>query len=438
MLCLVGSQDLNDLRGKRLLLLSGGMWKEAIKQYADEEGIVLLATGNDASSGIFSIAEEGFLVDSTDSSAMKELISAKRVDGVYMGGCEPVIASACEYLPEVGLPCYCSKAQWESLQNKVKFKEVLASYGLPVAPRYDLDENTLETLPDEAFPVITKPADAAGSSGFSVCRDVNELYRGFSIAKQASSSGTVLIEKMVNNKSIVVYYAIDNGEPVFCGLEDKFPVHYEEQGSYVAGLHIFGSRLESEFRDRFEDRLKDMFRGLGLKAGTLWIEVFHDGGEYFFNEAGYRYSGSMSMFPVDYYAGINQVAFDMHYSLCGQSDLFAGNSLISESIPKSLRYAIYPVHMLPGTIASISGLDDLLNSEDIVTIPLTKSVGQTVSQTGTVDQVFAFVHFVFDCYESLLSAVENIHKTLSVKDAEGRELLVQKLNVQSTDIQERL
>ncbi len=51
---------MDKLRGKRLLLLGGGTWKEAIKRIADEHGITLIATGNDKSGGIFSIADEGY------------------------------------------------------------------------------------------------------------------------------------------------------------------------------------------------------------------------------------------------------------------------------------------------------------------------------------------------------------------------------------------
>ena len=112
-----------ELNGKRLLILGGSLWKEAIKDFSNENNITLIATGNDQTAGIFQIADEAYNVNSTDSEAMKKLITDTKIDGVYMGGSEAVISSACKYINEIGMPCYCTHEQWEYLQNKSNFKE---------------------------------------------------------------------------------------------------------------------------------------------------------------------------------------------------------------------------------------------------------------------------------------------------------------------------
>ena len=112
---------MRNLKGKRLLILGGSLWKEAIKQFSDENEIILIATGNDQSAGIFEIADEKYGINSTDADAMKELIRSKNIDGVYMGGAEIVIGAACKYLEELEMPCYCTYEQWNTLQNKKNF-----------------------------------------------------------------------------------------------------------------------------------------------------------------------------------------------------------------------------------------------------------------------------------------------------------------------------
>ena len=79
-------------------------------------------------------------VNSTDASAMKRLIIDKKIDGVYMGGNENVIKSACAYLEELNMPCYCKKEQWEVLQDKRKFKALCMKHHLPVALQYGIQE----------------------------------------------------------------------------------------------------------------------------------------------------------------------------------------------------------------------------------------------------------------------------------------------------------
>ena len=404
------------------------MWKDAIKAFADEHQITLVATGNDTSAGIFQIANECYDINSTDSEAMKRLIAEKNIDGVYMGGSEPVINVACKYLNELGLPCYCTKEQWDFLQEKDKFKSLCIKFGLPCVPRYELNSEKID------YPVITKPTDGCGSNGFSVCRDYEELQMGYQTAAEASPTGRVLIEKFVKNDSVVVFYTFSNGRMSFSGLENKFPVKYEGHESYVAGLHLFESQYKEEFRNLFDSKLEKLFDSLGIKEGSLWIEVFHEGNNYYFNEVGFRYSGSVSVYPVDYFYRINQVAADMYYSLTGKSDLFSHASMISTTVPRKKYYAIFNAHMLPGTIASIEGVDMIRNLPECVFIADTKYVGDTVKATGTVAQIFAFIHFVFDTMEECKEMIEKIYSTIHVKNEAGHELLCNMIDWKSRQI----
>lgn len=406
------------------------MWKDAIKKFAEEHRIALIATGNNRNAGIFKIADECYDVNSTDAEAMKRLIREKAVDGVYMGGSEPVISSACKYLEELGMPCYCTKEQWEFLQDKARFKELCEQFGLPVVPRFTFDftENLERQVCPECFPLITKPTDGCGSSGFSVSTNIQELERGYDIAKAASPTGSVIVEKFVKNDGIVVFYTFSNGKAIFSGMENKYPVRYAEQESYVAGLFLFESSFAEDFRYRFENKLELLFKSIGLKEGSLWIEVFHDGNDYYFNEVGFRYGGSVSIYPVDYFYHINQVAADIYYALTGESKVFGHNSLIPESVPRKRYYCVYPIHMLSGVIAKVTGIDAVSQIDDVVAVVDTKHVGDKVKESGTVAQVFAFVHFVFDTLEECKERIQKLHTEMSVLDSEGREMLVRKLD----------
>ncbi len=428
------------LNKKRLLLLGGGLWKESLADYAKAQGITLVATGNSSSSGIFQIADETYMVDSTDESAMKKLIKEHNIDGVYMGGSEPVISVASRYLNELGMPCYCTKEQWEFLENKANFKDLCNSFGLPTVPKFVVTEQQLEDSTAEVdFPVITKPADGCGSNGFSVCQSIDELKKGYAIAKDASPSGSVLVEKFVNNTSVVVFYTFANGEMHFSGLEDKFTVRYEEQGRYVAGAHIFESDLTDEFRSNFDEKLKKMFAHIGICEGSLWIEVFHSDDQYYFNEVGYRYSGSVSIYPVDYFYGINQVAMDINYALTKNAEFIPQNEqihLIRDGVDRKSKYCIYSLHIKPGVITDVTGIDELSNDARVVAIPVTKSVGQVVSSSGTVSQVYAFVHFVFDTIDELKKMIDDIHETVKIVDENRDNMLVRFINCE--DIRERM
>ncbi len=418
-----------DLKGKRLLILGGSLWKDQIKKIADDKGITLIATGNDQNAGIFEIANESYNVNSTDIDAMKKLIKEKKIDGVYMGGSEPVISAASVYVNEMGLPCYCTKQQWEYLQNKSNFKNLCIKFGLPVAPKYEVDYGKIqEQEKDIDFPVITKPTDGSGSTGFSVCYNAEELKRGYEIASKASFSGGVIVEKFVKNDGIVVFYTLSDGKLCYSGIEDKYPVKYEKQGSYVAGMFVFESKLSSEFREKYEEKLSQMFSSIGMKEGSVWIEVFYDNGKYYFNEVGYRYGGSISIYPVDYLHGINQVAADITYALTGKSKIHGYPSLVRDDVPERKYYGIYAIHVKPGVIRDICGIDEMMKFENIVTVPVNKSIGYKVEDSGTFAQVVALVHFVFDDKKECCDILNKIHDTIKIIDQDGNNMTVKKLD----------
>ncbi len=415
---------MKDLSGKRLLLLGGSIWKDAIKQFAEEHRLTLIATGNDMSAGIFEISQEKYNVNSTDIDGMKKLIKEKNIDGVYLGGSESVIAAACQYVNDLKKPCYCTKEQWNFLQNKSNFKDLCIKFGLPVVPKYAVTDKNIDSIAKSIdFPVITKPIDGCGSNGFSVCKDIVELKKGYNRAAENSPTKSVICEKFVKNDGVVVFYTFSNGKVYFSGLEDKFPVKYEKQGSYVGGLFVFESKLTEEFRARFERKIQNMVSSIGIKEGSAWIEVFHDGDDYYFNEVGFRYGGSVSIYPVNYFHNINQVASDIYFALTGESNIMDHSSLIPRSLPKKKKYCIYPIHLKPGIIKNIKGIDDVRAMRDVVFISVTKHENDFVADTGSFNQTFALVHFVCDDTKECGDIIDKICHTVEVVDTNGYNMV---------------
>ena len=411
---------MENLNGKRLLILGGSLWKNAIKKAAEEFGITLIAAGKDINAGIFEISAEGYGIDSTDSESLINLIKEKNIDGVYMGGSEAVINSVCSTLNSIGMPCYCTHEQWDYLQNKSNFKELCIKNGLPVVPKFSLD-----SVKDSDFPVITKPVDGSGSRGFSVCQNRQELSEGYKSAAEVSPTNSVMIEKYVRNDSVVVFYTVSNGEIIFSGLEDKYPVRYRGTGSYVGGLFVFESSLTDKFRTKYEATIQNMISSIGIREGSFWIEVFIDSDNFYFNEVGYRYGGSASIYPVNYLYRINQVSMDIYYALTGKSCKGGFISLFPKNTPRKKHYAVYPVYAQKGQITDIAGVKEIEKNPDILEFLTVKGKGNVVT-TGTFAQVVALVHMVFDSLDELKENIALIHNKFRIYD-ENRQNIVVKI-----------
>lgn len=425
---------MEQLNGKRLLVLGGNLWSNSIKKVANKYGITLISNGIDTNGNIFDIADEICGVDSIDEEAMLSLMKMKKIDGVYMGGSERVISAACRYVNLAGYSCYCSYKQWNMLQDKKHFKRLCLDNNLPVVTQYEITDDDIhaENFKVE-YPLVTKPADGCGSSGFSVCHSAEEFIRGYTKAKESSPNGKVIVERFVKNDALCVLCSLSEGELHICGIEDKYPVYYEKQGSFVGGLYLLESSCSKEFKSRYISGLKSLCKSIGLKEGFIWFEVFWDGSSYYFNEAGFRTGGEGTMFPVDFLYNINQVASDMYYALTGKSKLYGFPSLVEGYKKKQKYYGIYAVHLVAGIISCIDGVDTLKSEDEIITVLTAKKIGDIVEDTGTFSQIFALVHFSFNNPGDLKKIVKHIIDTLIVKDEKGRNMVNSMLDIDTFD-----
>ncbi len=422
---------MQDIRGKRLLLLGSSVWKDLIKSFADYYGVRLYFAGL-YPAPLDDIVEEYYRIDTTDPEVMIPFVKEHKFDGVYMGGSEFIVSHACTWINQLGLPCYCEKEQWDLLQDKSKFKDLCIKYGLPVVPKFSIDPNNIaKSVPDKAYPVITKPTDGSGSNGFSVCHNAEELEKGYKLAADVSPTGSVICEKFVNNNGLVVFFTFSKGEMNFVLSEDKTPVKYEKQGSYVAGLFTCPSQFEKVFIDLYEDKLRKLFSAIGIREGTIWIEIFKDGNNFYFNEVGYRYGGSFSFYSVDYLSGINQFFADLYYAATGDSQLEGFKSLIPEDVTRGKYYCIYPVHCNPGKICKEEGLDEIRQKygRNLVVVPYQKTIGDVIADTGSFGQVNCLFHFVYEETNELKDILSFIQRTYKILNENGENIVSNKLNL---------
>lgn len=422
---------MQDIRGKRLLLLGSTVWKDLIKSFADYYGVRLYFAGL-YPAPLDDIVEEYYRIDTTDPEVMIPFVKEHKFDGVYMGGSEFIVSHACVWINQLGLPCYCEKEQWDILQDKSRFKDLCIEHGLPVVPKYTINpQDIANSVPKNEYPVITKPTDGSGSNGFSVCHNAEELEHGYRIAADCSPTGSVICEKFVNNNGLVVFFTFSNGRMNFIMTEDKTPVKYEKQGSYVAGLFTCPSKYEERFKALYEEKLSNLFKAIGIKEGTIWIEIFKDGDYFYFNEVGYRYGGSFSFYSVDYISNVNQFFADLYYATTGDSQLYGFKSLIPENVPRGKSYCIYPIHCNAGKICKEEGMEAIQKQfgQDLVFVPHQKVVGDTIADTGSFGQVNSLFHFVYDGVEDLKEKLLYIQHTYKVLDENNENMILNKLNV---------
>lgn len=411
-----------NLTGKRLLLLGGSNSTEDIVRFAEDNGVILIATAHPryGLTPLKQIAHESYDVNAVDEEGLIQLIREKNIDGIFPGNNEDIMPHAIAAAEACGLPFYCDATMWDCCANKARFKQMCRDSGIPVAKTYDLATTALE---DIIYPVAVKPADSCGSQGFSICRTADELLPAVEKAIPYSRTGTVLIEDFIPYDAAIIHYTLVNGEAVFCGISDKKSMLLAEGSGSVMALQEFPSASTQKYLNSLDEQVKTMFRRAGMHDGPLWIEAFNNNGQFIFNEMGYRFGGSMTYHPIRYFYGIDQLEFMLRYALGDKPNLTIHNSLIRRDRPTGKRYSILPLHVRPGTICSVVGEEAVASMPEVYAyVPIHKA-GDTIGATATVQQVFCYLHILYDNPEDLADTVDRICGTLQVIGQKDEQLL---------------
>ena len=409
---------------KKLLVLAGKpIGSCEIVTYAKKQGAYVIVTDYlpKEMSAAKRLADECWDVSTADTEKLVQLVKEHHVDGIYTGVHEFNIRKMIEVCTEAGLPCFCTLDQWDMLCDKRSFKELCRKFDIPVAAEYTVNKpEDIDAIGADKYPLIIKPADGSGSRGFSICRSAEDLHQAYAKVVEFSENGSVLVEKMMDyHKSAIINYTLVNGKAYFSGISDKLSEKVFEDGAPIMAAQFYPSLYEAEYLKTLDRKAKDMFEKSGLKNGVIWIEAFCDRGAFTFNEMGFRFGGSLTYLPVQHFFGVDQLALQIEYALNGSN----AAPQISEEKCSNDVYCILPVHVKPGVIAKVEGLDILKQQEQLVNIVPVHFVGDKIENWGSAQQVFSYIHFKGESREQLDQFAHFIMDTLKVYSDQGEQML---------------
>ena len=409
---------MNNLQGKRLLLLGSNLWKESIRQFAKDNGIYLIFTGK-TSGPLDEIVDEYHRIDSTDASVMIPFIKDHDINGIFMGGSELVISKACDYINKLGYPCYCTKSQWDILQNKRIFKDVCRKYGVPIVPEYGAEEK----LSKEDFPVIVKPIDSCGSRGINVCYDEIQFMEAKEKALSASPSHNCLIERYVDNGglTIVASYIAIEGKYYLDSIGDRYVLN----GGLITAAAFFPSKFLDNWKNKVDPMAQEMMKGLGIKDGVISFQALPEGDAIFVYECCFRLTGGMTYKMTEAICGHSSFKMLFNHTLTGKMGddedvkkidaTFKGQKGISLTIP-----------LKTGTISKVEGIEKIKSLKQVIDYTHYYEVGDVVlpQSINTLDQLFARIMVVGESQEKLMNTLNEIRNKLIIEDVAGENMII--------------
>lgn len=414
---------MKDLTGKKLLVLGGGYASVNVVKFAHEMGLKVYVVDDRETGEAKEMADEKAVISTVDYEALAGYIKDNGIDGVMTGASEFNIVNTMRLCQRIGRPFYATEQQWRICQNKRSFKDLCIRTGVPCTKDFDPDADPHSF----DYPVIVKPVDACSARGISVCYSAEEYSAAKGKALEYSPSKTMLVEQYVVNggTTMSVRYIARDGELYLEAVGDRYVLDADSGKALITAAAFYPSKHTDYYIRNLDEKVKAMFKSIGLKNGCLFMEALKTDTGIVFYEMGLRISGGMTYSITEVTNGVNELKMLISYattgSMCEDDDILRIDPHLNGHAAASLA-----VPLRTGTIAKIIGLDEIRRIQQVFLITQYYHEGDTIEprHMGTLDQLLARVTVIADSKEQLTAIIETMLKTISVKDEQGNEMFI--------------
>lgn len=403
---------------KKVLILGANPETVSLILKAKKMGCYTIVTDYDPNAYAKKYADEAANVDAVDIDGLVALAKEKQVDGVLVGVAEALLPAYCEVCERLGFPAYSTKDVFEFMIRKDMFKEKCREYGVPTIREY-----TTENINTANFPVIIKPVDSCSSKGIRVCNTREELEDDINYALSFSSSKKYLIEEYMQGDEVISYYVMQNGNPIFVAMCDRYTFKPKADLVQLPTCYIYPSRHIDSYMQHTDEAVKKMIKGLGLNNGSIFFQCFVDAdGIVRIYEPGYRLNGAQEHMVVSKVSGIDAKEMYINLALTGSVSNVDLEPLANPK-PEQISCKLSPL-VRTGTISQIKGLDEIAKIPGVASINPSYRDGDTVTGEGTLKQIVCRFFIVCNTKRELAAAIDEIQNRLRVIDENGEEMIV--------------
>lgn len=416
------------LKGMKLLVIGSAETDTNIVNAAHELGIyVIVADGTKKSERTFAknAADESWDIDYSDTEALAEKCKQAGVNGVMAGYSEFRVCAACKLSKALGTPFYATEEQIELTRSKLRFKEECKRYGIKTPAYYRIsDSSCIEDTTKLRFPVIVKPADAAGRKGISVCDEPSQLESAIKNASAYSVSNTVIVEEYIVGKEFSAIYTIKNGECSLSCVYEKW-INSEARSSGLCDLDVSPSRLLDRYIESCDQSVKTFIAGMGMENGAAFFQGIAAADGLYIFEMGYRLNGGNHYYFIEKENGISYLKMLIAHSLTGNME----GDLNRDDPRFSRYYANYLIYSHAGTIADIAFAGDE-DRPGLEQIHIRRTKGMTIKEDGSTLQCAFTYKLCAASLDELAELIRYCRDNSVIVDQDGRSMMFEPFDTQ--------
>lgn len=416
---------MNDLKGKRLLILGGGALTIDIVEKAKSLGVYTIVTDwyDVHKSPAKLVADEYWNEEVFRPDILARLVKERHIDGVltnYTDSYLPQYARLCKL---AGLPCLATEEQMAVISNKDQSKQLCIDHGISVSKRYEITSIEDIDKMDISFPVLTKPVDNSGQRGIYVCLNKDELKAKYAESLRFSESGNVMIEEYVQGDYTVMFYTIQNGHVTLATMSDK-PVfgNFEYNLPKLPLGYFLPSKYVGLCKERMLPKVQSFVTDLGIKNGVIGIEAVVKDNDIFVFEMQFRLGGMRHHNFVLKENGMDILEMLVRFALTGKFDGYDAAQCDNAAFKHT--YCSLNVLIKPDKVARIEGFEEAKQLPAIITSTQMMYVGDEVKLPGTVQQIFCKFSLETEDKVSMAEAIDSVFNCIKVYNEKGENVVI--------------
>ena len=422
---------MDDLSGKKLLILGANPETIPLVEVANAMGIKTLVTSNVPGDAAKKYAWKACDVDGLDVPGLVALANQEKVDGVLVGVADILVPVYCKVCAALGLPCYATQEIVDVFSYKDVFKATCERYGVHGIPEYFLDENlNPEDIAKIKFPVMVKPVDGYSGLGMTVCYEATQLKDAVAKALSFSKCKRFIVERYMQCEDMGMYYTFKDGYCSASCIYDRYTTSEQKGLSRVCLGGTYPSKHLDEYFSRMHRNAVKLFKEFGIKNGVLMLSGFYENGEFYVYDTGFRLQGEAPHLLMKAIHGFDQREMLIRFALTGSE----GDVDLEKDDDTRLRgkwAATLWFLLKAGTIDRISGLETADSDPRIVANVQRLHEGDEVKAewVGTEKQVLTRLYLVCNTKQELADTLKEYQAKVKVLDSNGNNMVLNGFDV---------
>lgn len=420
---------MNNLSGKRLLIIGGAFQHCKLVEAAKELGVITYVTDYLPleQAPAKQMADHYWMYNITQIDEIVDMCRQEKIDGVIatsLDACQKPYQKVCAKL---GVPCFGTEEQFQILTDKNLFKAYCRKSGVDVIPEYAPEDFADEDVCSRRvqFPILVKPGESRGSRGQSICSNYEEALAAISFARAESSNDAVVIEKYMgqaNDFSMTILMLAGKAYPF--RTVDRILGTYEDGLDKLAVGSASPSVFTSLYMEKVHDRVEKLYQDIGLYTAPVFMQGFVDGDTVRFYDPGLRLPGGEFERMFTAACGKNPFHPLIEFALTGsvsedqfvytKEDVYLSGKIAAQILPA----------LKPGTICSVSGMEEIQAHPNVVSAFTRYAVGDTIHATHNVNQRFCEIAVVCDTAQQMHDVVKWIYSVLNIRDEQGTDMVI--------------